>query len=75
VQPECSVSIHIGGQCCLFTWLAILSFLLPPADADGCFKELLPAIQLSQRVTVLAKADVLQGFGRQGGSPAAADAG
>jgi hypothetical protein len=32
------------------------------ADADGCFKELLPAIQLNRRVIVLDKAAVLRGF-------------
>jgi hypothetical protein len=46
----------------------------PPAVSDGCFKELLPAIQLNRRVTVLSKTDVLHGFGgRSADSAAAAD--
>jgi hypothetical protein len=38
------------------------------ADADGCFKELQPAIQLNNKVTVLSKADVVRGFLPAGGS-------
>jgi hypothetical protein len=34
-----------------------------PAVADGCFKEVLPAIQLNKHVIVLSKAEVLRGFG------------
>ncbi|WIA35000.1 hypothetical protein OEZ86_003496 [Tetradesmus obliquus] len=40
--------------------------------ADGCFKELLPAIQLNGLVTVLPKAVVLQQWGGAGGDEAAA---
>jgi hypothetical protein len=36
---------------------------LLPAVADGCFKEVLPAIQLNKHVIVLSKAEVLRGFG------------
>ncbi|KAF6249927.1 hypothetical protein COO60DRAFT_1706290 [Scenedesmus sp. NREL 46B-D3] len=39
--------------------------------ADGRYKELLPAIQLNERVTVLSKAGVVRGFGRQHADPAA----
>lgn len=49
---------------CLPTWA--------PAVADGCFKELLPAIQLNGLVTVLPKAVVLQQWGGAGGDEDAA---